>query len=135
MKRPLASRAARQAVRAEKAWPRCRYPVGEGAKRVEVVFTPAEKGTEGTKAELRAQLVARTTKDQPVRSQRVAKDTVTLDIPDGARGGLVFLVVGVVNGPNAASEPNYGFKRTERFKYTFEIRSGATVASTSTRPW
>lgn len=109
--------------------------VKEGAKRVEVVFTPAEKGTEGTKAELRAQLVARTTKDQPVRSQRVAKDTVTLDIPDGARGGLVFLVVGVVNGPNAASEPNYGFKRTERFKYTFEIRSGATVASTSTRPW
>src|SRR6185369_6785822 len=33
-KRPPTSRAARCAVRAEKAWPRCRRPVGEGAKRV-----------------------------------------------------------------------------------------------------
>src|SRR3989344_525032 len=34
MKRPPAARAASKAVRAEKAWPRCRSPVGEGAKRV-----------------------------------------------------------------------------------------------------
>src|SRR6185437_17112485 len=33
-KRPPASRAAWKAVRAENAWPPCRSPVGEGAKRV-----------------------------------------------------------------------------------------------------
>jgi beta-glucosidase-like glycosyl hydrolase len=34
MKRPFTARAASNAVSAEKAWPRWRYPVREGAKRV-----------------------------------------------------------------------------------------------------
>jgi hypothetical protein len=34
IKRPFTARAASKAVSAEKAWPRWRYPVGEGAKRV-----------------------------------------------------------------------------------------------------
>src|SRR6185437_4617896 len=41
-KRPFASRAARSAVSAENAWPRCSQPVGEGAKRV--TNTPPDLG-------------------------------------------------------------------------------------------
>src|SRR5438105_15505148 len=37
-KRPPASRAARHPSQAERAWPRCRYPVGLGANRVTTVL-------------------------------------------------------------------------------------------------
>ena len=50
-KRPLASFAADQAVSAEKAWPRCSKPVGDGAKRVanSIALAHAQSGAARTR--------------------------------------------------------------------------------------
>jgi hypothetical protein len=109
-----------------------------GATSVTVEFTPDATGSAGTAENMRAQLTYRTTDDKPVYGTVFTKGQSTIQVPSGARNGIVNLVVAVTN-PNAASGSddgsNKGFNAQEHFNYSARIVSGGTIAPTTTRPW
>lgn len=108
------------------------------AKSVQVELMPDAMGSKGTKATMQAQLTYRTMDDKPVYGPAFANGQSTLEIPSGARNGIVNLVVAVTN-PSADSGgddgSNKGFNGQETFNYKARILSGGTIAPTSTRPW
>jgi hypothetical protein len=109
--------------------------VDSGATSVTVQFTPDATGSMGTKANMQAQLVYRDSSDQPVYGEVFSSGENTIQIPNGARNGIVNFVVAVVN-PNAASGGDgWGFSAQEHFNYKARIVSGGTVAPNTTRPW
>ncbi len=112
--------------------------VASGATSVTVEVTPDASGDLGTAEHLQAQLAYRTSDDRPVYGAVFSSGQNTLEIPDGARNGIVNLVIAVTN-PNAASGgddgSNKGFDAQEHFSYQARIVSGGKVAPTSTRPW
>jgi hypothetical protein len=109
--------------------------VTSGATSVTVQFTPDATGSSGTKATLQAQLVYRDTSDKPVYGEVFGSGENTIQIPNGARNGIVNFVVAVTN-PNASSGGDgWGFKAQEHFNYKAKIVSGGTIAPNTTRPW
>jgi hypothetical protein len=109
-----------------------------GATSVTVELTPDATGSKGTKEQMQAQLTYRTTDDKPVYGEIFTSGQNTIQVPSGARNGIVNFVVAVTN-PNAASGgddgSNKGFDGQEKFNYKARIVSGGTIAPTSTRPW
>lgn len=112
--------------------------VNSGATSVTVEFTPDAVGSKGTAEKMQAQLVYRDTSDKPVYGTVFSSGQNTIQIPGGARGGIVTLAVAVVN-PSAASggddNSNKGFDAQEHFSYQARIVSGGTIAPSTTRPW
>jgi hypothetical protein len=112
--------------------------VASGANSVTVELTPDATGSKGTKQNMQAQLVYRDSGDNPVYGTVFSNGESTIDIPNGARNGIVNLVVAVTN-PNASSGSddgsNKGFDAQEHFNYKARIVSGGTIAPTSTTPW
>jgi hypothetical protein len=109
--------------------------VNSGATSVTVEFTPDATGSNGTAELMRAQLVYRDSSDQPVYGTVFTSGQNTIQIPNGARNGIVNLVVAVTN-PNASSGGDgWGFLAQEHFNYQARIVSGGTVAPNTTRPW
>jgi hypothetical protein len=112
--------------------------VNSGATSVTVEFTPDATGSNGTAEQMRAQLVYRNTADQPVYGTVFSSGQNTIQIPSGARNGIVNLVAAVTNA-NAASGSddgsNKGFNAQEHFNYQARIVSGGTIAPNTTRPW
>jgi hypothetical protein len=112
--------------------------LGAGATAVTVEFTPDAKGSKGTAEHMQAQLVYRDSSDRPVYGSVFASGQSSIEVPNGARNGIVNLVVAVTN-PNASSGgddgSNKGFDGQEHFNYQARIVSGGTIAPTSTRPW
>ena len=112
--------------------------VASGATSVTVEFTPDAAGSKGTKQLMQAQLVYRDSADKPVYGTMFTSGMNTIQIPNGARNGIVNFVVAVTN-PNADSGgddgSNKGFDGQERFNYKARIVSGGKIAPTSTRPW
>ncbi len=112
--------------------------LSSGATSVTVELTPDAQGSAGTPENMMGQLVYRTPDDQPVYGIAFSSGQSTIQVPNGARGGIVNFVVAVTN-PNADSGSddgsNKGFDGNEHFNYTARIVSGGTVAPTSTRPW
>ena len=112
--------------------------VNTGATAVTVEFTPDAAGDKGTAANMRAQLVYRNTADSPVYGAVFTSGQNTIEIPNGARNGIVNLVVAVtnVNGTGAGDDGSgKGFDAQEHFNYQARIVSGGVVAPTTTRPW
>jgi hypothetical protein len=109
-----------------------------GATSVTVELTPDAQGSAGTPQQMMGQLTYRTPDDQPVYGTAFSSGQSTIEVPNGARNGIVNFVVAVTN-PNADSGgddgSNKGFDGQEHFNYTARIVSGGTVAPTSTRPW
>ena len=95
-------------------------------------------GSAGTAEHMLGQLTYRTTSDQPVYGKEFASGQSTIEVPSGARNGIVNLVVAVTNA-NADSGgddgSNKGFDGQETFGYSARIVSGGTIAKTATRPW
>jgi hypothetical protein len=87
---------------------------------------------------MQAQLVYRDSSDSPVYGTVFSSGQNTIQIPNGARNGIVNLVVAVTN-PNASSGgddgSNKGFNGQEHFNYQARIVSGGVVAPNTTRPW
>jgi hypothetical protein len=112
--------------------------LASGATAVTVEFTPDATGSKGTKELMQAELTYRTTDDKPVYGAPFSSGQSTIAVPNGARNGIVNLVVAVTN-PNADSGgddgSNEGFDGQERFNYKARIVSGGTIAPTTTRPW
>jgi hypothetical protein len=109
-----------------------------GATSVTVELTPDASGSKGTKESMQGQLTYRTTDDKPVYGTAFSSGQSTLAVPNGARNGIVNLVVAVTNA-NADSGgddgSNKGFDGQERFNYKARIVSGGTIAPNTTRPW
>ena len=112
--------------------------VAAGATSVTVAFTPDATGSKGTKENMQAQLVYRDTSDKPAYGEVFGSGQNTIQIPNGARNGIVNLVVAVTN-PNGTSAGDdgsgKGFDAQEHFNYKAKIVSGGTIAPTSTTPW
>jgi hypothetical protein len=112
--------------------------LSSGATSVTVEFTPDAKGSAGTTEKMQAQLVYRDSTDKPVYGTVFESGQNTISIPNGARNGIVNLVVAVTNA-NAASGSDdgsgKGFNAQEHFSYQARIVSGGTVAPNTTRPW
>ncbi|MFZ5894887.1 MAG: hypothetical protein ACOY0T_27750 [Myxococcota bacterium] len=112
--------------------------LASGATSVTVEFTPDAAGSKGTKNNMRAQLTYRTTDDKPVYGAEFTSGQNTIMVPNGARNGIVNLVIAVTNA-NADSGgddgSNKGFDGQEHFNYKARIVSGGTIAPTTTRPW
>ena len=84
---------------------------------------------------MQAQLVYRDTSDNPVYGTIFSSGQNTIQIPNGARNGIVNFVVAVTN-PNAASGGDgWGFSAAETFNYKAKLVSGGTIAPTTTTPW
>lgn len=109
-----------------------------GSTSLTVEFNPDPKGSKGTAASLQAQLVYRDESDQPVYGPVFSSGENTTQIPNGARNGIVNLVVAVTNA-NASSGgddgSNKGFDAQEHFNYQARIVAGGTIAPNTTRPW
>jgi len=109
-----------------------------GATSVTVELAPDAQGSKGTAEHVQGMLAYRTTDDKPVYGTAFSSGQSTLAVPNGARGGIVNLVVAVTNS-NADSGgddgSNKGFDGQETFNYKARIVSGGAVAPTSTRPW
>jgi hypothetical protein len=87
---------------------------------------------------MQAQLAYRDSSDKPVYGTVFASGQNTIQIPNGARNGIVNLVVAVTNpnGTGAGDDGSgKGFDAQETFNYTAKIVSGGTIAPTSTTPW
>jgi hypothetical protein len=112
--------------------------LASGATSVTVEFTPDATGSKGTAEHMQAELVYRDTADQPVYGTVFSSGQNTIQIPNGARNGIVNLVVAVTN-PNASSGGDdgsgKGFDAQEHFGYEARIVSGGAIASKTTRPW
>ena len=112
--------------------------LASGATSVTAEITPEAMGSKGTKASIMAQLTYRTPDDKPVYGSAFSSGQNTLQVPNGARNGVVNLVVAVTN-PSADSGgddgSNKGFDGQETFNYEARIVSGGTIAPASTRPW
>jgi hypothetical protein len=112
--------------------------VNTGATSVTVEFTPDAAGDKGTAENMQAQLVYRDTSDKPVYGTVFSSGQNTVQIPNGARNGIVNLVVAVtnMNGTSAGDDGSgKGFDAQEHFNYQARIVSGGVVAPTTTRPW
>ena len=112
--------------------------VNTGATSVTVEFTPDAAGDKGTAESMRAQLVYRDSTDAPVYGTVFTSGQNTVQVPNGARNGIVNLVVAVtnVNGTSAGDDGSgKGFDAQEHFSYQARIVSGGVVAPTTTRPW
>lgn len=112
--------------------------VNSGATAVTVEFTPSAAGDKGTAAKMQAQLVYRDSSDKPVYGTVFSSGQNTVQIANGARNGIVNLVVAVVN-PNGTSGGDdgsgKGFDAQEHFNYQARIVSGGVIAPNTTRPW
>lgn len=112
--------------------------VGDDATSVTVEFSPDLTGSEGTPTQFQAQLVYRDDDDMPVYGSVFESGQSTIEIDNGARGGIVNFVIAVTN-PNAESGSDdgsgKGFDAQEHFGYEARIVEGGTIAPTSTRPW
>jgi hypothetical protein len=109
-----------------------------GATSVTVELTPDAQGSKGTTEHMQAMLTYRTTDDKPMYGTAFSSGQNTLAIPNGARNGIVNLVVAVTNAnadTGGDDGSNKGFDGQETFNYKARIVSGGTVAPTSTRPW
>lgn len=87
---------------------------------------------------MRAQLVYRDTNDNPVYGDVFSSGQSTIEIPVGARNGIVNLAIAVVhpNGDGPGDDGSgKGFDGQEHFNYEARIVSGGTIAPSSTRPW
>ena len=103
-----------------------------------VEFTPDAKGDKGTVENMQAQLVYRDSADKPVYGTVFSSEQNTIQIPNGARNGIVNFVVAVtnLNGTGAGDDGSgKGFDAQEHFSYQARIISGGVVAPTTTRPW
>jgi len=112
--------------------------VNAGATSVTVEFTPDAKGDKGTVENMQAQLVYRDSADKPVYGTVFSSEQNTIQIPNGARNGIVNFVVAVtnLNGTGAGDDGSgKGFDAQEHFSYQARIISGGVVAPTTTRPW
>jgi hypothetical protein len=89
----------------------------------------------GTPEKLLAQLVYRTPNDEPIYGPRFSSGTGRVSVPNGARNGLVTLVIAVVNPFNAAANAQYGYHLNEHFNHRVRIVRGGRLAPTSTVPW
>lgn len=112
--------------------------LGTGATSLTVELTPDATGSKGTKQLMQAQLTYRTPDDQPIYGTVFTSGQNTLEVPGGARNGIVNLVVAVTN-PSADSGgddgSDKGFDGQEVFNYKARIVSGGTIAPNTTRPW
>lgn len=112
--------------------------LSSGAPSVTVEFTPDAKGDKGTTESMQAQLVYRDASDNPVYGTVFSSGQNTLQVPNGARNGIVNLVVAVtnMNGTGAGDDGSgKGFDAQEHFNYQARIVSGGVVAPNTTRPW
>jgi hypothetical protein len=109
-----------------------------GASALTVELVPDATGSKGTKQSMQAQLTYRSADDKPVYGSVFSSGQNTLQVPSGARNGIVNFVIAVTN-PSADSGgddgSNKGFDGQERFNYKARIVSGGSVAPTTTRPW
>jgi hypothetical protein len=112
--------------------------LASGATSVTVELTPDAKGSKGTTEHMQAQLTYRTTDDKPVYGTPFSSGQSTLQVPGGARNGIVNLVVAVTNANGTGGGDDgsgKGFDGQEHFNYKARIVSGGTVAPRSTVPW
>jgi hypothetical protein len=109
-----------------------------GATSVTVELTPDAKGDKGTAQSMLGQLTYRTPDDKPVYGEEFSSEQSTMQVPNGARSGIVNFVIAVANA-NADSGSDdgsdKGFNAQEHFNYKARIISGGTVAPNTTRPW
>lgn len=109
-----------------------------GATSVTVELKPDSKGSGGTPLSMTGQLTYRTPGDEPVYGEEFSDGQSTIQVPNGARNGIVNFVIAVTN-PNAESGSddgsNKGFDGQEHFGYSARIVSGGKVAPSSTVPW
>lgn len=101
--------------------------VGSGATQVSVTFMPDAAGSDGTPADLRAQIVYRATDGTAVYGPAVASGTTSVALAKRPRNGVVVVVISNVTMSGYKKAQPYGWDPNETFGYGLQV-SGGTAA-------
>jgi len=104
--------------------------VSSGATRVSVTFMPDATGSNGTAADLRAQIVYRATDGTVVLSPAVASGATSVALTRPPRNGVVVVVISNVTMSGFKKAQPYGWDPNETFGYGLEV-TGGTAAPTN----
>jgi hypothetical protein len=102
--------------------------VTAGATSVAINFAPDAAGSNGTPADMRAQLVYRATDGTVVWSPLVNTGTTTVTLTKPPKNNIVFAVVTNVTMGGYAKAQSYGWDPNETFGYKLQVTSGTPAA-------
>jgi len=103
--------------------------VDSGATAVELEFLPDARGSAGTPADLRAQLVYRATDGSAVFGELVASGKTTLQLAKAPKNGVVFAVISNVTFGGYVNAESYGWDPNESFGYSMKLTGGSPGAT------
>ena len=106
--------------------------VSQGATQVSVEFSPDAAGSQGTPAELEAQLVYRATDGSSVFGAPVSTGTASVALNKPAKNGVVILVITNVTMHGYQHAASFGWDPTERFGYQVKVTGGVPAPTSRT---
>jgi len=106
--------------------------VTAGATSVTVTFTPDAQGSQGTPADMRAQIVYRATDGTSVWSAPTSGGDTTIDLTKAPRNGVVIVVITNVTMDGYVNAQSYGWDPTETFGYRIQVTGGSAAATNRT---
>ncbi|HYH04163.1 MAG TPA: LamG-like jellyroll fold domain-containing protein, partial [Bacillota bacterium] len=101
--------------------------VSQGATEVTVDFAPDAQGSNGTAADMRAQIVYRATDGTTVFSTPVASGKTTIKLTKAPKYGVVIVVISNVTMSGYKKVTSYGWDPTEKFGYKIQVTGGAAA--------
>ena len=104
--------------------------VSSGATQVSVTFTPNAAGSNGTPADMRAQIVYHATDGTSVFSPPVATGATSITLTKAPKGNVVVVVITNVTMDGYKGAKSYGWDPNETFGYQIQV-TGGTAAPTN----
>ncbi len=101
--------------------------VSSGATSVTVNFSPDSQGSNGTTADMRAQIAYRATDGTTVFSTPVSSGQTTIDLTKAPKNGVVIAVISNVTMSGYKRSTSYGWDPTERFGYRIQVTGGSAA--------
>ncbi|KNY25457.1 hypothetical protein [Pseudobacteroides cellulosolvens] len=103
--------------------------VNSGATEVTVDFAPDLQGSNGTTADMRAQIVYRAADGTTVFSSPVSSGKTTLKLAKAPKNGVVTVVISNVTMGGYKNAKSYGWDTTEKFGYKIQVTGGTVQYS------
>jgi hypothetical protein len=103
--------------------------VSSGATQVSVAFMPDPAGSNGTPADLRAQIVYRATDGTAVFSPPVASGATTVTLTKPPKNNVVVVVISNVTLSGFKKAQSYGWDPNETFGYGIQVTGGTAAAT------
>jgi hypothetical protein len=102
--------------------------VNSGATEVTVNFAPDSQGSNGTTADMRAQIAYRATDGTTVFSTPVSSGQSTIKLTKAPKNGVVTVVISNVSMDGYKRATSYGWDPTEKFGYKIQVTGGTAAA-------